>query len=211
MGYAELSAGATALQTGGFVMNLKEKFAKAIRVLSTAPVFACILCTLLYFLLDGAFASLGHYLAALFFLTVLPVLAYPVSVLIPPLRRKGRDGQRNLAIVFSVLGYIGGFLFTLLAGGTGTEKVLFGTYLISGSVLAVCTCLHYKASGHACGCSGPVAMLSVFICPWFLFGYLLITPIFWSSVKLKRHTVSQLLVGSVIPVLAMLVCCAQFL
>ena len=192
-------------------MKFKEKFAKAIRVLTTAPVFAFILCTLLNFLLNGAFASLRHYLAAIFFLTVLPVLAYPVAALIPPLRKKGRDGQRNLAIAFSVLGYIGGFLYAVLGGGAAVEKVLFGTYLISGVTLAVCTLLHYKASGHACGCSGPVAMLSVFVCPWFLFGYLLLTPVIWSSVKLKRHTATQLLVGSVIPVLAMLICRAQFL
>lgn len=190
---------------------MKEKFAKLLRVLTTAPIFAGILCTLLYALVDGSFASLKHYLMAIFFLTALPTLAYPVSAIIPALRRKGRNGQRNLAIVFSVLGYIGGFLFALLARGTSTEKVLFGTYLISGCALAVCTCMHYKASGHACGCSGPVAMLSVYICPWFLFGYLLLTPVIWSSVKLKRHTVSQLLVGSVIPVLALLICRAHFL
>ena len=41
-------------------MNLKDKFAKAIRILTTAPVFALLLCTLLYFLMDGAFASLRH-------------------------------------------------------------------------------------------------------------------------------------------------------
>lgn len=192
-------------------MKLKDKFAKAIRILTTAPIFALILCTLLYFLLNGAFASLKHYLAAIFFLTVLPVLAYPVAAIIPPLRKKGRDGQRNLAIAFSVLGYIGGFLYAILGGGAAVEKVLFGTYLISGVTLAVCTLLHYKASGHACGCSGPVAMLSVFVCPWFLFGYLLLTPVIWSSMKLKRHTATQLLVGSVIPVLAMLICRAQFL
>ena len=192
-------------------MKLKDKFAKAIRILTTAPVFALVLCTLLYFLLNGAFASLKHYLAAIFFLTVLPMLAYPVAAIIPPLRKKGRDGQRNLAIAFSVLGYIGGFLYAILGGGAAVEKVLFGTYLISGVTLAVCTLLHYKASGHACGCSGPVAMLSVFVCPWFLFGYLLLTPVIWSSMKLKRHTATQLLVGSVIPVLAMLICRAQFL
>ena len=60
-------------------MNLKDKFAKAIRILTTAPVFALLLCTLLYFLMDGAFASLRHYLMAVFFLSILPVLAYPVS------------------------------------------------------------------------------------------------------------------------------------
>ena len=189
---------------------MKLKIAKVIRVLTVPPVLAAILCTLFYFLYDGAFASLTHYLAALFFLTVLPFLAYPVAAMIPPLRRKGRNGQRNLALVFSVVGYICGFLFALLCGGAAVEKVLLGTYLICGCTLALCTCLHFKASGHTCGCSGPIATLSIFISPWFLLGYLLMTPVIWSSIRMKRHTPFQLLIGSMIPIIAMLICRAQF-
>ena len=139
------------------------------------------------------------------------MLAYPVSYLIPALRRGGRKTQRNLALVFSVLGYLIGFLAAVLDGGAAMEKVVFGTYLISGTTLAVCTLLHFKASGHTCGCSGPIAALSIFINPWFLVGYVLLTPIIWSSIRLKRHTALQLLAGCVIPVLAMLICRAQFL
>lgn len=193
------------------VTAMKKFFAKLIRVLTTPPVFAALLCSLLYVLSDDAFASTGHLLAALGFLTALPLLAYPVAALLPALRRRGRDGQRNLALVFSVLGYIGGFLFAMLGGGTATEKVLFGTYLLSGAVLAVCTLLHFKASGHTCGCSGPIAMLTVFISPWFLCGYLLLSLVIWSSKALGRHTGAQLLVGAVIPVLAMLLCRAEFI
>ena len=190
---------------------MKEKFAKLLRVLTTAPIFAGILCTLLYALVDGSFASLKHYLMAIFFLTALPTLAYPVSAIIPALRRKGRDGQRNLAIALSIVGYLGGFLTGLLFGGTPTECVLFGTYLCSGTLLALCTLLHFKASGHACGCSGPNAMLSLFISPWFMLGYLLLTPIYWSSKKLGRHSIPQLLVGTAIPVLALFANYAVFI
>ena len=62
----------------------------------------------------------------------------------------------------------------------------------------MCTLLHFKASGHTCGCSGPIAALSIFINPWFLVGYVLLTPIIWSSIRLKRHTALQLLAGCVI-------------
>ena len=110
-----------------------------------------------------------------------------------------------------VLGYLIGFLAAVLDDGAAMEKVVFGTYLISGTTLAVCTLLHFKASGHTCGCSGPIAALSIFINPWFLVGYVLLTPIIWSSIRLKRHTALQLLAGCVIPVLAMLICRAQFL
>lgn len=189
----------------------KERAAKAVRVVTTAPVFALLLCVLTYFLVEGAFASWQHCAMAIFFLTGLPLLAYPVSYALPALRRRGRSAQRNTAILFSVVGYVGGFLYAVFAGGTGFERVLLGTYLVSGIALALCTVGHYKASGHACGCSGPVAMLSLFISPWFLLGYVLLTPVIWSSLRLKRHTPWQLIAGAVIPVLAMFLCRAQFL
>ena len=190
---------------------MNKKLAKLIRVLTTAPIFAILLCSLLYALLPDAFASVGHYLAALGFLAGLPLLAYPISYAVPSIRKKGRDGQRNLAVVFSVVGYVAGFLFTMLCGGTATEKVLFGTYLISGIGIALCTLLHFKASGHACGCSGPIAMLAAFASPWFLIGYLLLTPIIWSSKKLGRHSGTQLFAGALIPVLAMFLCRIVFI
>lgn len=190
---------------------MTKKIAKIIRVLTTAPVLAVFLCTLLRLLLPGSFASDGHYFAALGFLTAAPLSAYPISCAIPSLRKKGRDGQRNLALVFSLAGYIGGFLFAMLDGGTATEKVMFGTYLISGIGIAVCTLLHFKASGHACGCSGPIAMLALYANPWFLIGYALLTPVFWASKKLGRHSTAQLVAGAAIPVLAILLCSVIFL
>lgn len=190
---------------------MKDKIAKIIRILTTAPVFAAILCTLLYALVPNGFASVRHYLAAMGFLAAAPLLAYPVSYAVPSLRKKGRDGQRNLAVILSVAGYLGGFLFAMLGGGTTTEKVLFGTYLLSGVGIAVCTLLRFKASGHTCGCSGPIAMLAMYANPWFLIGYLLLTPIFWASRKLGRHSAAQLFAGAAIPVLAMLLCRLIFL
>lgn len=190
---------------------MTNRIAKTIRVLTTAPLLAVLLCTLLLVLLPGSFASTVHYFAALGFLTAAPLLAYPISCAIPSLRKKGRDGQRNLALAFSLAGYIGGFLFAMLDGGTATEKVLFGTYLISGVGIAVCTLLRFKASGHACGCSGPIAMLALYANPWFLIGYALLTPVFWASKKLGRHSAAQFVAGAVIPVLAILLCSVIFL
>lgn len=188
-----------------------QKIAKAVRILTTPPIFAALLCTLLFLLLDGSFASAAHYAAAVGFLTGLPLLAYPIAAAVPSLRKKGRAAQRNLALIFSVVGYVGGFLFAVLGGGAPVEKVLFGTYLISGIALALCTVLHFKASGHTCGLSGPVAMLSMFVSPWFLCGYSLLTTVVWSSRKLGRHTPMQLFVGTLIPIAAMLICRVQFL
>ena len=185
--------------------NLKKYCAKAIRVITTAPIFAALLCTLLYVLVPNSFASPLHFVLALGYLSVLPVLAYPISAVIPALRRKGRDGQRNLAIALSIVGYLGGFLTGLLFGGTPTECVLFGTYLCSGTLLALCTLLHFKASGHACGVSGPIAMMIYVLGLPYAAMYALLGAVVWASLKIKRHTPVQLVLGSIIPVAAMLV------
>ena len=55
---------------------MKQKFAQAVRILTTPPVFSALMCTLLYVLVPGSFASLGHYLLAIVCLSLLPVLAY---------------------------------------------------------------------------------------------------------------------------------------
>lgn len=192
-------------------MTRTEKWAKGIRVLTAAPFFALLLCVWMYAGKENAFASWRHFAAAVFFLTLLPLLSYPTAYWIPAMRKKGREGERNLAIVFSIAGYIAGFGYSALCGGTGFERVLYGTYLLSGMILAGCTAVHYKASGHASGCSGPIAMLSVFFSPWCLTGYWLMLPIIWSSLKLRRHTLPQLAVGMLIPVVEMFLCRWAFL
>lgn len=74
---------------------MKQKFAQAVRILTTPPVFSALMCTLLYVLVPGSFASLGHYLLAIVCLSLLPVLAYPVSYLIP---RFAEAAERHSAI-----------------------------------------------------------------------------------------------------------------
>ena len=91
----------------------------------------------------------------------------------------------------------------VLGGGAAVEKVLFGTYLISGITLAVCTLLHYKASGHACGTSGPVLYLTCLLGWRAAPGLLLMPAVWWSAQKLGRHTWPQLLWGSAISAAAL--------
>lgn len=183
--------------------SLSQKLAKWIRVLTTAPLVAAAMVSIFYFTAPNAYASLSHYLVTLFCLTLLPLLAYPVSYLVPSIRRRGRDGQRSLAIVFCVVGYLIGFVYSVCFHGAVIECVVIGTYLISGALIGLTTLLHFKASGHACGQSGPIAMLCYWLGPWYALGYLLLAAVFWSSLKLKRHSLSQLLAGSIIPVIAM--------
>lgn len=186
-------------------MDSKEKISKIVRTVTAAPVFAFLMALFMYLLKDEAFNSVSHFILTLVFLVILPLSAYPIARLVPSLKKRGRNTERNLAILFSVVGYIGGEMCAFLLDGTSAEKVIFTVYLLSGVALAVCTLLHFKASGHACGCSGPVAILAYFISPLFLLGYLLLIPVFTSSLRLKRHTLPQLCIGTLVPIVALAV------
>lgn len=47
------------------------------------------------------------YAVALVFLGLFPVLVYPIWAAVPKLKEKGREGQRNLAFIGTLIGYIG--------------------------------------------------------------------------------------------------------
>lgn len=178
--------------------TLRLKWAKAIRWMTVAPFPAATLILLLYFLKPGAYKNGAHALLAIFFLSVLPLCAYPLSMVIPAIRKKGRDGQRNLAIACSVLGYIGGCVTSFGFEPALIEKVVYLTYALSGVLIALFGVLHIKASGHACGVAGPIAALTYFLSPYYLFGLVLFAAVCASSLRLKRHTLPQLIIGACI-------------
>ena len=179
--------------------------AKWIRTLTVPPIMAIILSTVLYLALGTtAFANGVHFFEAIFTLGIMPTLAYPLCRLIPVFKKKGRKFERNLAIIFSVAGYISGTLLICLTGGTQISKILFFTYLISGLLTALLSFVFkFKTSGHTCGVSGPIAMLVYCFGPVYLVLYLMLIPIFVSSLKLKRHTVIQLIAGCLVPIAAL--------
>lgn len=183
-----------------------KKLAYPIRAITTAPFVACALFTLLYLLAPSAMSDGVHYLFSLLFFTGLPLSAYFVARHVPSLKVKGRPAERKLAIIFSVIGYLLGIGYLALCGGTRIEWMVYLTYTISGVAIALFSFVfRFKASGHACGVSGPIAMLAYCLgAPW-LGGYLLLPAVFWASLQMKRHTVAQLAVGTVIPVMTIAV------
>ena len=180
-----------------------DRFAKFIRIISLAPIVAFVLISLVFFLRPGSFDVI-QYALGIVFLSVLPLLAYPLQKCFPAFRDKGREGQRNLAMIFAVAGYISGIICALCTGVRGVLLVIYFTYLFSGLLIVLFNKgFKIKASGHACGVAGPVAVSIVMLGPWWYFGLAFLVLVFWACLRLKRHTVSQLIIGSSIPVGAM--------
>lgn len=184
------------------------KAAKVIGIVTIPPLFVLMVVSWLWLRGSMTGFNLYWYLITLGLLAVVPALAYPLSWLIPRIKEQGRDGQRKLAFVLSILGYIAGVIVGQYWGAPLIIRGLFWGYLFSGGTLALINVIfHYKASGHACGLSGPIAFMAVVTGGrlWYLF--LLLPLVFWARIRQDRHTIGNMLAGTaagVVPTLFVL-------
>lgn len=194
----------------------KHSLAMIIRYISVAPVIAFFLLTLLFAVKPTIIGGWTVYIVNVIFLTVLPLSAYPLQPLFPHFRHKGREGQRDLAMLMAVIGYVGAAIASIAAKAPFTALAVSLTYLISGLLITIFNKLFkIRASGHACGVSGPIATAALFLGPWYLLGFFLLPAVYWASLYIKRHDWPQLLWGTVIPWIALaisyflaeLICC----
>jgi len=183
---------------------MELKLAKILRVVSVPPVMATLLLSILYGVRPDMFGSLEVYLLSLLFLAVLPILAYPLQPLVPGFRGKKREGQRNLAILMSVIGYVSSLVYAFCAQVGDSLWLIYLTYFFSGFGLLIFNkVLKVRASGHACAIVGPVVALIYILGAVALFGLLVLGVVYWASLKTKSHTPSELFWGSAVTVLAL--------
>lgn len=108
-------------------------------------------------------------------------------------------------MLFAVGGYILGCVYCLIARTGIGLWIIYLEYLLSGAIILILNkAFHLKASGHACGSAGPVALIVYFGIPAFLPGLLILALTFWASLITKRHTPWQLLGGTVVSVAVLL-------
>lgn len=181
-----------------------HKVASLIRIIAVPPVMAVILITLLALTSQDVFQSSFDMFISIVFLAVLPAAAYPVSYIVPKIKALGRSGQRNLAFWFSGAGYLAAICYGLFFHKSKGLLFIYLTYLFSILFLAfVNKVLKKKASGHACSIIWPI----IVACYYYTFigaiiGGAFYATVCWSSVKLKRHTLGEFLLGTTICLLA---------
>jgi uncharacterized membrane protein YhaH (DUF805 family) len=180
------------------------KVSKIIRVFTVAPVMALVMLLVIEFSSPAIFGNKINLIMSILFLTVFPLLAYPLQPFIKRFKDKGREGQRTLAMIFAVAGYILGLLSAIILHAPHGVLVIYLGYLLSGILVVVCNKLFdFRASGHACGVAGPFAILLFFGQQSGFWGIPVLAAAWWASIKMKRHTISQLIGGTVIPILAL--------
>ncbi len=180
------------------VASVPQKIAHAVRIITVPPVMVAILIILLYTLRDDVFATTAEMLVSLVCLSVLPILAYPLSVMVPAIKQKGRDGQRSLAMYISGVSYLAVFIYGFAAGTGNNPKLVYTGYFMSVVILLVANKIfHVRASGHACSVSGPLVYTAYFLGAWgIVVGVALWGIILWASLCMKRHTLTEFILGT---------------
>lgn len=180
---------------------------KAVRILTVPPVLVSVFVFILYKLRDDVFYAPSEIIITLLCLALFPVLAYPVSYIIPALRRGGRKSQRNLAFILSFIGYSAALIVGLVCRYSENLISIILTYELSVLILLLFNKgLKIKASGHACSVAGPAAVCTMFF-GWkgALIGLAVLMIVFWASLKSKRHSFSELVFGSLASIVSTLI------
>ncbi len=183
-----------------------KKFCKLIRIITLAPVLASYSLVMILLFGDDVFPTLFHFAYMLLFLGVLPLLAYPLQPYTPHFKGKGRDGQRTLAMIFAVAGYLLCLAVSFIASASKGMWIICLEYLISGILILVFNkCFHIKISAHGCGSAGPIFLLLYFGLPIPAIIMAVITVLAYiASVKAKHHTIPQLVGGSAVSILVLI-------
>lgn len=109
--------------------------------------------------------------------------------------RSQRTGPFLFSILSSLLGF---FVLDNIHGSKNLESVLLIT-VISGIILMIVT-FWWKISMHASSLSGAITMLSILYGKIMLPAFLLVLLVSWSRVVLRRHTIAQVTVGSLVSI-----------
>ena len=173
-----------------------DRFAKIIRTLTVPPIMTLAL-LLAAFFSGRIFPDKAALMLSILFLVLIPTIAYPLSEVVPKFKAQGRAGQRTLAFEFSLLGYSAALVYGLAAPVSRGLLLIYMTYFVSVVVLVIFNkVLKKRASGHACSITGPLLLMVYFIGRKIILPCtLLLALASWSSLRLKRHTRSDLLFG----------------
>jgi membrane-associated phospholipid phosphatase len=180
---------------------MKETFARLISNILNPFVVAIVTLVLLAFQATATASEAVIWISISIAISVLPVVA-AVLVLV---RMKKLDGffsnpreQRNgVYLLACALGVIDCALYWYLHAPR-LLSVLFTTGLIAVIIFMVINC-YWKVSLHTAFITGAVVVL-VIIFDWkALFTVVFIPLVAWSRIVLKQHTISQVIVGGLLP------------
>ena len=146
-------------------------------------------------------AALTYACVTLFFLSFGPMIYIIVGV------RKGKftdidvsvRSQRLRPFLFALGSTLLGLAVLSLIHAPKNLETLFLITIISGLIM-MCITLWWKISLHASSLAGALTMLTALYGNVILPAFMLVVLVCWSRVVLRRHTIAQVVVGSVVSI-----------
>jgi membrane-associated phospholipid phosphatase len=108
--------------------------------------------------------------------------------------------KRTVPLIFAICSYLLGFLVLLWFGAPAIVSVLMLIYGTNTLIILIIN-FYWKISIHAMGIAGPTAAFIFTFGPVGIIIGLIIPLVMWSRLKLKKHTLSQVIAGSVLGLL----------
>jgi membrane-associated phospholipid phosphatase len=137
----------------------------------------------------------------LFFLSVGPMIYILIGVRLGKFSDVdvSNRSQRSGPFIFGIISAFVGFLtLTLTPGPKNLQTVLLLTIII-GTVMMIIT-IWWKISIHASSLAGAVTVLTALYGAVMLPAYVLVVLVGWSRVVLRRHTLAQVVAGSLVSI-----------
>jgi membrane-associated phospholipid phosphatase len=175
--------------------SYENKIAKLISDITQPPVVSIPTFAIINYILLGFNNSLEITIICWIFGAFLPITTSLILI-----RKMHTDmditdrTKRTLPLFLAVCSYMIGFIVLLTIGAPALTTALMLIYS-SNTLIILFINLSWKISIHTMGVAGPtVALTYLFGISGLLFG-ILIPLVMWSRVRLKKHTVSQVLAG----------------
>ena len=179
--------------------NVKEIVGEVLSQLLNVPVLSGALVTYLYYRLPaGEPNALSGYVWVMLFLCIIPL--FSLFFYIP---KKGEDRpqtlhrQRVVSFIFMIVSYPLGWLVLALTHAPRIFTATAATYtFVTIGLIFFNLLLHYKASGHAAGVSGPITSMIYIFGIWAAPLVLLLPLVTWARLAAKGHNFWQTVVGA---------------
>ena len=179
--------------------NIKGIVGEVLSQLLNVPVLSGALVTYLYFRLPaGAPNALKGYIWVMLFLCIIPLCSLFFFI---PKKNEEREQtfhrQRLVSFIFMMVSYPIGWLVLALTHAPRIFAATAATYtFVTLGLIFFNLLLHYKASGHAAGVSGPVASMIYIFGIWATPLLLLLPLVTWARLAAKGHSFWQTVVGA---------------
>lgn len=175
----------------------KEVLANIIRKICASPVLAAILLFALYFADIGVFNSPLELALSVLLLGIVPALSYPICHVAPQIEKYGRNTQRELEIILSLVGGALAWIVGVIIGCNNKLMLILTIYLFAAILLAVSNeLLHVVTSSHALCITLPIIISCIFFgVAGVIVGLILYSAIIWASVYTDRHSKEEYILG----------------